>query len=149
MFTILVEAKDHGEVVSLSSSTTVVIHVQDGNNHLPTISGQTVGVARLASQTTTVVWPLLTSATHKGFIIFLSKNPQTHWCQVVNCEYICKFYEFWTIINSTSQVFDRWSYNKSNLNIWMFCFSPFFDVSYNEQPISKEHKCQMYHIFDG
>ncbi|XP_040015002.1 cadherin-like protein 26 [Xiphias gladius] len=41
MFTILVEAKDHGEVVSLSSSTTVVIHVQDGNNHLPTISGQT------------------------------------------------------------------------------------------------------------
>lgn len=43
MFTVLVEAKDHGEVVSLSSSTTVVIHVQDGNNHLPTISGQTVG----------------------------------------------------------------------------------------------------------
>ncbi|XP_040890662.1 cadherin-like protein 26 [Toxotes jaculatrix] len=41
MFTILVEAKDHGEVVSLSSSATVVIHVQDGNNHLPTISGQT------------------------------------------------------------------------------------------------------------
>lgn len=41
MFTVLVEAKDHGEVVSLSSSTTVVIHVQDGNNHLPTISGLT------------------------------------------------------------------------------------------------------------
>ncbi|XP_051272508.1 cadherin-like protein 26 [Dicentrarchus labrax] len=41
MFTVLVEAKDHGEVVSLSSSTTVVIHVKDGNNHLPTISGQT------------------------------------------------------------------------------------------------------------
>lgn len=41
MFTILVEAKDHGEVVSLSSSTTVLVHVQDGNNHLPTISGQT------------------------------------------------------------------------------------------------------------
>ncbi|XP_041807656.1 cadherin-like protein 26 [Chelmon rostratus] len=40
-FTVLVEAKDHGEVVSLSSSTTVVIHVQDGNNHLPTINGQT------------------------------------------------------------------------------------------------------------
>ncbi|XP_071350316.1 cadherin-like protein 26 [Trachinotus anak] len=40
MFTILVEAKDHGEVVSLSSSTTVVIHVQEGNNHLPKISGQ-------------------------------------------------------------------------------------------------------------
>lgn len=42
MFTIVVEAKDHGEVVSLSSSTTVVVHVQDGNNHLPSISGQTV-----------------------------------------------------------------------------------------------------------
>ncbi|XP_035517596.1 cadherin-like protein 26 [Morone saxatilis] len=41
MFTVLVEAKDHGEAVSLSSSTTVVIHVKDGNNHLPTISGQT------------------------------------------------------------------------------------------------------------
>uniref|UniRef100_A0A3Q3XIV5 Cadherin domain-containing protein n=1 Tax=Mola mola TaxID=94237 RepID=A0A3Q3XIV5_MOLML len=41
MFTVLVEAKDHGEAVSLSSSTTVVIHVQDGNNHLPVISGQT------------------------------------------------------------------------------------------------------------
>ncbi|KAM3877970.1 cadherin-like protein 26 [Diretmus argenteus] len=40
-YTVLVEAKDHGEVVSLSSSTTVLIHVQDGNNHLPTISGQT------------------------------------------------------------------------------------------------------------
>ncbi|XP_037630749.1 cadherin-like protein 26 [Sebastes umbrosus] len=41
MFTVVVEAKDHGDVVSLSSSTTVVIHVQDGNNNLPTISGQT------------------------------------------------------------------------------------------------------------
>ncbi|XP_068576336.1 cadherin-like protein 26 [Cebidichthys violaceus] len=41
MFTVVVEAKDHGDVVSLSSSTTVVIYVQDGNNHLPTISGQT------------------------------------------------------------------------------------------------------------
>ncbi|XP_073324161.1 cadherin-like protein 26 [Pagrus major] len=40
-FTVLVEAKDHGEVVRLSSSTTVVIHVQDGNNHLPNINGQT------------------------------------------------------------------------------------------------------------
>jgi len=43
MFTVLVEAKDQGKVVRLSSSTTVVIHVQDGNNHLPIISGQTVG----------------------------------------------------------------------------------------------------------
>ncbi|XP_029946753.1 cadherin-like protein 26 [Salarias fasciatus] len=38
---VLVEAKDHGEVISLSSSTTVVINVKDGNNHLPVISGQT------------------------------------------------------------------------------------------------------------
>lgn len=43
-FTILVEAKDHGDVISLSSSTTVVIHVLDGNNHLPIISGQTVSL---------------------------------------------------------------------------------------------------------
>ncbi|XP_041837178.1 cadherin-like protein 26 [Melanotaenia boesemani] len=41
MFTLLVEAKDHGDVVSLSSTTTVIIHVQDGNNHLPIIRGQT------------------------------------------------------------------------------------------------------------
>ncbi|XP_042358475.1 cadherin-like protein 26 [Plectropomus leopardus] len=41
MFTVVVEAKDHGDVVSLSSSATVVIHIQDGNNHLPTISGHT------------------------------------------------------------------------------------------------------------
>ncbi|XP_056293332.1 cadherin-like protein 26 [Pseudoliparis swirei] len=41
MFTVVVEAKDHGDVVSLSSSTTVVIHVEGGNNHLPTISGHT------------------------------------------------------------------------------------------------------------
>ncbi|CAI5688724.1 unnamed protein product [Oreochromis niloticus] len=40
-FTIVVEAKDHGEVVKLSSSTTVVIHIGNGNNHLPVISGQT------------------------------------------------------------------------------------------------------------
>ncbi|XP_034440871.1 cadherin-like protein 26 [Hippoglossus hippoglossus] len=38
---IVIEVKDHGEVVSLSSSATVVIHVQDSNDHLPTISGQT------------------------------------------------------------------------------------------------------------
>ncbi|XP_010753854.3 cadherin-like protein 26 [Larimichthys crocea] len=40
-FTVLVEAIDHGEVVRLSSSTTVIVHVQDGNNNRPTITGQT------------------------------------------------------------------------------------------------------------
>ncbi|XP_030585903.1 cadherin-like protein 26 [Archocentrus centrarchus] len=40
-FTVVVEAKDHGDIISLSSSTTVVIHIRDGNNHLPIISGQT------------------------------------------------------------------------------------------------------------
>ncbi|TNN30101.1 Cadherin-like protein 26 [Liparis tanakae] len=44
VFTVVVEAKDHGDVVSLSSSTTVVIHVEGGNNHLPTISGHTVSL---------------------------------------------------------------------------------------------------------
>ncbi|KAL2090728.1 hypothetical protein ACEWY4_012991 [Coilia grayii] len=37
-YMITVEAKDHGKI-SLSSSTTVVVHVQDANNHLPVISG--------------------------------------------------------------------------------------------------------------
>lgn len=49
-FTLMVEAIDHGEVVSLSSSTTVVIHVRDGNNHLPVFSDQTVG-SQLVLQT--------------------------------------------------------------------------------------------------
>ncbi|XP_021171886.2 cadherin-like protein 26 [Fundulus heteroclitus] len=40
-YTLLVEAIDQGEVVKLSSSTTVVINVEDGNNHLPVITGQT------------------------------------------------------------------------------------------------------------
>ncbi|XP_043978608.1 cadherin-like protein 26 [Gambusia affinis] len=38
--TLVIEAIDHGEVVQLSSSTTVVIHVEDGNDHLPVITGQ-------------------------------------------------------------------------------------------------------------
>ncbi|XP_020489445.3 cadherin-like protein 26 isoform X2 [Labrus bergylta] len=41
VYTLLVEARDNGDVISLSSSTTVLIRVQDGNNHLPNISGQT------------------------------------------------------------------------------------------------------------
>ncbi|CAL8339532.1 unnamed protein product [Lota lota] len=40
-YKVLLVAKDHGEVVSLSSTTTALIHIQDGNNHLPVISGQT------------------------------------------------------------------------------------------------------------
>lgn len=43
-FTIVVEAKDRGEVVQLSSSTTVIISIQDGNNNLPVIGRQLVGV---------------------------------------------------------------------------------------------------------
>ncbi|XP_063071878.1 cadherin-13 [Engraulis encrasicolus] len=37
-YLITIEAKDHGQI-SLSSSTTVVVHVQDSNNHLPVFSG--------------------------------------------------------------------------------------------------------------
>lgn len=43
-FTVVVEATDRGEVVTLSSSTSVIIHILDGNNNLPIISRQTVGV---------------------------------------------------------------------------------------------------------
>ncbi|KAM9813786.1 cadherin-like protein 26 [Neosynchiropus ocellatus] len=39
--TVVVEAKDHGDIIRLSSSTTVIVHVQDGNDHPPYIKGQT------------------------------------------------------------------------------------------------------------
>ncbi|XP_023181434.1 cadherin-like protein 26 [Xiphophorus maculatus] len=38
--TLVIEAIDHGEVVQLSSSTTAIIYVEDGNDHLPVITGQ-------------------------------------------------------------------------------------------------------------
>ncbi|XP_054882658.1 cadherin-like protein 26 [Poeciliopsis prolifica] len=37
---LVIEAIDHGEVVQLSSSTSVVVHVEDGNDHLPVITGR-------------------------------------------------------------------------------------------------------------
>ncbi|XP_021471254.1 cadherin-13 [Oncorhynchus mykiss] len=40
-YTILVEAKDRGEVVQLSSTCTNIITIEDGNNHLPVFTGQT------------------------------------------------------------------------------------------------------------
>ncbi|XP_034393782.1 cadherin-13-like [Cyclopterus lumpus] len=40
-YTIIVEAKDHGEQKQLSSSCIVIIHIEDGNNHLPVITGHT------------------------------------------------------------------------------------------------------------
>ncbi|KAI7794588.1 putative cadherin-like protein 26, partial [Triplophysa rosa] len=40
-YTILVEAKDHGEVKKLSSTSTVRVKISDKNNHLPEFSGQT------------------------------------------------------------------------------------------------------------
>lgn len=41
-YIIIVEAKDRGEEIQLSSSCTVIINIEDGNNHLPEIIGQTV-----------------------------------------------------------------------------------------------------------
>ncbi|KAL2103634.1 hypothetical protein ACEWY4_000502 [Coilia grayii] len=38
-YTIIVEAKDHGSVVQLSSTSTVIVNVSDQNNHLPMVSG--------------------------------------------------------------------------------------------------------------
>ncbi|KAM7405019.1 hypothetical protein PAMP_012310 [Pampus punctatissimus] len=40
-YTIIVEAKDRGEPENLSSSCTVIINVEDENNHLPVITKQT------------------------------------------------------------------------------------------------------------
>nr|XP_040048445.1 cadherin-like protein 26 [Gasterosteus aculeatus aculeatus] len=45
-YTIIVEARGQGAGPQLSSSSTVVIHVEDGNNHLPVITGQT-GLGRV------------------------------------------------------------------------------------------------------
>nr|XP_046254065.1 cadherin-like protein 26 [Scatophagus argus] len=40
-YTIIVEAKDHGKKIQQSSSCTVIINIEDGNNHIPEITGQT------------------------------------------------------------------------------------------------------------
>ncbi|XP_062397734.1 cadherin-like protein 26 isoform X2 [Sardina pilchardus] len=40
-YTILVEVKDRGEVVQLSSTSTVTVHLNDQNNHRPVFTGQT------------------------------------------------------------------------------------------------------------
>ncbi|KAJ8409011.1 hypothetical protein AAFF_G00240320 [Aldrovandia affinis] len=40
-YSILVEAKDHGEVVKLASTCTVIVNIMDKNNHLPKIIGRT------------------------------------------------------------------------------------------------------------
>lgn len=42
-YCITVEAKDRG-VVKLSSTATIIVNLQDGNNNLPVITGQTVSV---------------------------------------------------------------------------------------------------------
>ncbi|CAL8275919.1 unnamed protein product [Boreogadus saida] len=38
-YTILVEVKDHGEAIQLSSTCTVVVNIDDENNHLPVFTG--------------------------------------------------------------------------------------------------------------
>ncbi|KAF3697091.1 Cadherin-2 Neural cadherin [Channa argus] len=45
-YTIVVEAKDRGEPIQLSSSCTVIINIEDGNNHLPVITQQ-IGPGRV------------------------------------------------------------------------------------------------------
>ena len=40
-YTIIVEVKDEGEI-QLSGSTTVIVNVEDGNNHFPELIGHTV-----------------------------------------------------------------------------------------------------------
>lgn len=39
---IIIEAKDHGEKVQLSSTCTVIVNIEDGNNHTPVLIGRTV-----------------------------------------------------------------------------------------------------------
>lgn len=55
-YTILVEAKDRGEVVQLSSTCTNIINIEDGNNHLPVFTGQTVGKIILSSSLYHKMW---------------------------------------------------------------------------------------------
>ncbi|XP_051967269.1 cadherin-like protein 26 [Xyrauchen texanus] len=50
-YTILVEAKDRGEVVKLSSTATIIVNMLDGNNHPPVITGQT-GSGKVVEGTT-------------------------------------------------------------------------------------------------
>lgn len=41
-YILLIEAKDNGDKVQLSSTSTVVLNIIDHNNHLPEITGHTV-----------------------------------------------------------------------------------------------------------
>ncbi len=41
-YTLLVEAKDKGEKIQLSSTSTLIINISDNNNNLPEFSGKTV-----------------------------------------------------------------------------------------------------------
>lgn len=41
-YTIIVEAKDRGEKIQLSSSNTVILNIEDGNNHHPEMLEKTV-----------------------------------------------------------------------------------------------------------
>lgn len=43
-YTIIVEAKDRGETTQLSSSGTVTVTIEDGNNYRPEFLGTTVSL---------------------------------------------------------------------------------------------------------
>uniref|UniRef100_UPI0037E90618 cadherin-like protein 26 isoform X2 n=1 Tax=Semicossyphus pulcher TaxID=241346 RepID=UPI0037E90618 len=40
-YTLIVVATDHGKDIQLSGSCTVIVNIEDGNNHLPVVTGQT------------------------------------------------------------------------------------------------------------
>uniref|UniRef100_A0A4W6EVT4 Cadherin 26, tandem duplicate 2 n=1 Tax=Lates calcarifer TaxID=8187 RepID=A0A4W6EVT4_LATCA len=72
-YTIIVEAKDRGEKKQLSSSCTIIVNIEDGNNHPPVITGQTVRKVKEGQRNVLVSRLQVTDEDTKGSVAWRAK----------------------------------------------------------------------------